>query len=131
MWLWSQIDAHASDAKWDFSPAMEAVLDALIRRSAIQCFFYANTTRRKRIAVTDARVIAPPNREERRQQQQYAAVYGHASHHEELIRVYAIFPKSYCADLRFNPDTCIRADLRFNPDTCIRNVKSKVLRIIE
>ena len=54
-----------------------------------------------------------------RRQQQQAAVHEHASHNEELIRVYAMFSKSDCADLQFNPDTCIR------------NVKSEVLRIME
>jgi hypothetical protein len=43
-WFISEIDAHASDAKWNFSPAMEALFDALIRRSEIQCFFYDNVT---------------------------------------------------------------------------------------
>ena len=37
-WFFIAIDAHASDAKWNFSPAMEALLDALIRSRAIQCF---------------------------------------------------------------------------------------------
>ena len=41
-WFINEIDAHASDAKWNFSPAMEALFDALIRRSAIQCFLYVN-----------------------------------------------------------------------------------------
>ena len=72
----------------------------------------------KHPAAAKAEVKSPPDRNLCRQQQQ-AAVHGHASRNEELIRVYASFSES---------DGAV---LQFNPDTLIRNVKSEVLRIME
>ena len=48
-WFRNEIDAHDSDAKWNFNPGMEALFDAIIRRSEIRFFFYDNVSWTKKV----------------------------------------------------------------------------------